>query len=85
MVFFLPHDFILVALANILSLIHPKLILLAFPLVLLGPVVAMALLAYVFSADRLQSALSLKRYAKLENTFADLMTEFSTKHTKANK
>ena len=79
MVFLLPHEFILIALGSFLSLLHPILILLVFPLVLIGPVVAMTLLAFVFTADRLQSALSLKRYATLQNTFSGLIKDLAPK------
>ncbi|MCA9200345.1 MAG: hypothetical protein KDA87_22550 [Planctomycetales bacterium] len=81
MVFLLPHDFIFLVLAKYLTLIHRNLVLLALFLTLLGPVVAMTMLAFVFTADRLRSAVSLNRYGTLEHTFPDLMKELAPKES----
>ncbi|MEZ6117153.1 MAG: hypothetical protein R3C28_11345 [Pirellulaceae bacterium] len=81
MVLLLPHDFIFLVLAKNLTVIHPKLVYLVFFLVLLGPVVAMTVLAFVFTADRLRSAVSMNRYGTLENTFADLMKDLAPKES----
>ena len=82
MVFLLPHEWILVVAASLLSLLHPALVLLAFPIVVLAPVFAMVGLAFLFTVDRLRAAWSLKQYAVLSNTFSGLMDDLVSKESR---
>ena len=76
--FLFPPHIVLVTLGSLLAVVHPVLAIFALPVAVFSPVLGMGALAFLFSIDRLASAWSLKQYAKLENTFADLVTEISS-------